>query len=170
MPEVRLLRERLAAARKLGESIRTALPGLAGGPRRRKGEAETTLEGLQALRAAAVTLRCDVPFYPVLCFALDRLEAWAGRVKQLLGMRAPLADLRALIEESRELPAAMPEVETVEVRKERGLGYLSVAGLFKPITSSFPAHSPALSCSSRSSPRAWPGSRACMPWWPRARP
>uniref|UniRef100_A0A1D2AF40 Uncharacterized protein n=2 Tax=Auxenochlorella protothecoides TaxID=3075 RepID=A0A1D2AF40_AUXPR len=125
MPEVRLLRERLAAARKLGESIRTALPGLAGGPRRRKGEAETTLEGLQALRAAAVTLRCDVPFYPVLCFALDRLEAWAGRVKQLLGMRAPLADLRALIEESRELPAAMPEVETVESLIAKGLAWQS---------------------------------------------
>jgi hypothetical protein len=49
-------------------------------------------------------------------------------VRALTEMRAPLAELRELIEEAEALPAAMPEVEAIQVRPARMLG-LRPAGL-----------------------------------------
>jgi hypothetical protein len=43
------------------------------------------------------------------------VPAVQSRVKALAGMRAPLAELEELLEESETLPAVMPEVDSIKV-------------------------------------------------------
>ncbi|KAK2080462.1 hypothetical protein QBZ16_000315 [Prototheca wickerhamii] len=146
LPETHDLRERLAAARRLGEAIREALPDPSSPakPTRRKRDelamlldarpqeaaaagapsaapsAAPTLEDLQALRARVAALGCQVPRADALAAALARLEAWAERARRLLRARSPLEDVAALAREGADLPAQMPELAALRAAQRRG--------------------------------------------------
>lgn len=53
-------------------------------------------------------------------------SAWClqSRVRVLTEMQAPLSELRELVEEAEQLPAAMPEVDHIRVRHAGGRVWL----------------------------------------------
>lgn len=113
LPEAKSLRERAAAARKLADALRSALPNVRGEGRRRGAE-QLSMEELRKLQQQAVALRVEMPEQSSLALALDRVEVWQSRVRALTEMQAPLEELRELLEEAEGLPVAMPEVDRIQ--------------------------------------------------------
>ena len=77
LPEAKVLRERAAAARKLADTIRAALPSArdSGGGRRRGAE-PLPLEELRQLAGQAAELRVHMPELLNLAAALERVDVW----------------------------------------------------------------------------------------------
>lgn len=79
------------------------------------------LEELRGLQREAARLRVVMPELSNLGAAMERVEVWQSRVRALTEMQAPLAELRELVEEAEGLPAAVPDVEAIRVRRLCGL-------------------------------------------------
>lgn len=120
LPEAKVLRERLATARKVAEAIRTALPTAREAGRRRKDEGAITVEYLQHLRNQAISARVEMPEVANLTSSLDRLEAWQQNAAEASRVRCQLSELKELLEEAESLPAVLPEIEHIRSLAEKG--------------------------------------------------
>lgn len=77
LPEAKQLRERAAAARKLADTMRSALPARDKGRRRTE---QLGLTELRALRGQAAELRVDMPELNSVAMALERVDVWQVHV------------------------------------------------------------------------------------------
>ena len=124
LTEAKALRERLNTARKVADAIRAALPTAREAGRRKKDEVAISVEYLHALSVQADSAHVDMPEVANLHSALDRLEAWQGKVDDLDGGRVQLTELKSLIEEAELLPALLPDADQLRILNDRAEAWL----------------------------------------------
>ncbi|KAK9819859.1 hypothetical protein WJX72_003401 [[Myrmecia] bisecta] len=126
LPDSKVLRERLTAARKVAEAIRLALP-TGSGRVKRKGEEQLNMQHLRDLRVQAGALRVDMAELATLSNTLERLDAFQRKIKAALTIKPALVQLQELEAEAETLPVAVPEMDAVAALMQKASDWLGRA-------------------------------------------
>ena len=111
MDEVKCLKDRLSTIRKVADAIRSALPSNRDAGRRKREEDLVSLEQLENLQREAVDAHIMMPEIVNLNAAMDKIRSWQDRVQTQLKNRPSWAVIEVMIEEGRNLPCEMPDIQ-----------------------------------------------------------